>query len=62
MKNMLYYLDKFGHISLHDYPFNEVDSLILSQICYLNLDDFIRLFYASNHPNSKLMVCSDQLS
>ena len=41
MKNMLYYLDKFGHISLHDYPFNEVDSLILSQICYLNLDDFI---------------------
>lgn len=41
MKNVLYYLDKYGKKSLHEYPFNEVDSLILSQICYLNLDDFI---------------------
>ena len=41
MKNILYYLKKYGNTSMLDFHFNEVDSLILAQICYLNLEDFI---------------------
>ena len=41
MKNIIYYLKKYGNTPMSEFNFNEVDSLILSQICYLNLEDFI---------------------
>ena len=41
MKNIIYYLSKKGNIPLSEYPFNEVDGLILSQISYLNFGPFI---------------------
>lgn len=41
MKNILYYVKRFGNQSFSDFPFNEVDGLILSQISYMNLDTFI---------------------
>lgn len=40
MKNMLYYLKKYGNLSFQAHPFNEIDALILSQISYLNVDLF----------------------
>lgn len=41
MKNILYYIKEFGNKSFEEFPFNDVDSLILSQISYLSLIDFI---------------------
>lgn len=38
MKNIIYYVKKFGNRSFDEFPFNEVDGLILSQISYMNLD------------------------
>ena len=50
MKNMLYYLKKYGNTSFQEMPFNEVDSLILSQIGYLNLDIYI------SHPHDEVFL------
>ena len=50
MKNMITYLKKNGNKSFDELPFNEVDSLILSQIGYLNLDLFI------NHPHDEVFL------
>lgn len=41
MKTILYYVKKFGNKSFNEYPFNEVDGLILSQISYMNLEAVI---------------------
>ncbi|MDE7385109.1 MAG: hypothetical protein K2M84_05060, partial [Anaeroplasmataceae bacterium] len=41
MKNILYYVKKFGNRSFEEFPLNEVDGLILSQISYLNLDSVL---------------------
>lgn len=49
-RNMITYLKKYGNISFEDEPFNEVDSLILSQFGYLNLDLFI------NHPHDEVFL------
>ena len=38
MKNIYYYLKKHGNQSFKEFPFNEVDSLILCQISYLNIE------------------------
>ena len=50
MKNMISYLKKYGNTSFNELPFNEVDSLILSQIGYLNLDLFIA------HPHDEVFL------
>lgn len=50
MKNMITYLKKYGNMSFDELPFNEVDSLLLSQIGYLNLDLFI------NHPHDEIFI------
>lgn len=50
MHNMISYLKKYGNTSFDDMPFNEVDSLILSQFGYLNLDLFI------NHPHDEVFL------
>lgn len=41
MGNIVNYVKKFGHLSFKDKPFNDVDALILSELVYLNFDDFI---------------------
>ncbi|MCM1130609.1 MAG: DUF2974 domain-containing protein [Roseburia sp.] len=41
MNNILYYVKKFGNRSFEEFPFNEVDGLILSQISYMNLDSLL---------------------
>lgn len=38
MKNIYYYLKKHGSQSFKEFPFNEIDSLILCQISYLNIE------------------------
>ena len=41
MKNILYYMKRYGNKSFEEFPLNEVDGLILSQLSYLNLDTLI---------------------
>lgn len=41
MKNILYYLRQYGDISFSRHAFNEVDSLILCQLSYLNFDLYV---------------------
>ena len=40
MANILEYLDWRGDLTLSERPFNEVDNLILAEICYLDLSGF----------------------
>lgn len=47
MKGIIYYLKKYGNKSFDELPFNEIDSLILAQISYLNIDVFAK------NPNEK---------
>ncbi|MGM9970552.1 MAG: Mbeg1-like protein [Anaeroplasma sp.] len=42
MKNITYFLKQFGNKSFNELPFNEIDSLILCQIGYLQLDNFAK--------------------
>ena len=44
MKNIIYYMKKFGDRTLDEIPFNEVDSLILCQLSYLNYENLIVMF------------------
>ncbi|MDE7106427.1 MAG: DUF2974 domain-containing protein, partial [Anaeroplasmataceae bacterium] len=41
MKNILYYVKRYGKKSFDSFPFNEVDGLILSQVAYLNLEHLL---------------------
>ena len=41
MKNILYYLKKYGKYTLEEKPFNDVDSLIFSSLSYLMFDGLI---------------------
>jgi len=41
METILDYLKKYGDVSLLQKPFNDVDSLILSQLSYLKFDDLV---------------------
>lgn len=41
MKNLLSFIKSYGDKSFDDFPFNEVDGLILSQISYMNIDNFV---------------------
>lgn len=50
LKGIIYYLKKFGNKSFFELPFNEIDSLILAQITYLNLDVY------SNNPTEKTYI------
>ena len=35
MRNIVSYLEEYGHLSFTELPFNEVDALVLSQFSYL---------------------------
>ena len=39
MKNIIDYIKEYGNLTLEEYPFNNVDSLILSQISYIKFED-----------------------
>lgn len=41
MKNILYYLKKFGHCTFEERPFSDVDSLILSAMSYMMFDGVV---------------------
>lgn len=58
MKNIIYYLKKFGNKTFEEMPFNEVDSLILCQISYLNLEQYV----PSINSNSSNVSLINQLS
>lgn len=40
-KNIIDYVEKYGHVSFEEKPFNKVDALILSQFSYFKLDGFV---------------------
>ena len=39
MKNIIDYIKEYGNLTLDEYPFNNVDSLILSQISYIKFEN-----------------------
>ena len=41
MRNILYYLKKFGHCTFEERPFSDVDSLILSAMSYMMFDGVV---------------------
>ena len=41
MRNIFYYLEKFGNKTFNEHKFNQIDSILLCLLSYLNLDDFI---------------------
>ena len=41
MGTILDYLKEYGHYSLTEQPFNDVDSLVISQFSYLKLDGIV---------------------
>lgn len=41
MKNILDYIDNYGHLSFEEKEFDKVDSLILSQFSYLKMDEVV---------------------
>lgn len=41
MQGFIAYLDKYGKYSFADFPFNEIDALILSQLCYIDFDGIV---------------------
>ena len=41
MDNIKTYIDKYGDLSFEEKPFNEVDSLILCQLSYLEFDGYV---------------------
>lgn len=44
MNNIITYIDDYGEKSFDDFPFNEVDSLVLCQLSYLNYGGFVNGF------------------
>ena len=47
MANILDYLDWRGDLTLSERPFNEVDNLILAEICYLDFSGFVPAAFAA---------------
>ena len=39
MKNIIDHIKEYGNLTLEEYPFNNVDSLILSQISYIKFEN-----------------------
>lgn len=39
MKNIIDYIKEYGNLTLEEYPFNNVDSLSLSQISYIKFEN-----------------------
>ena len=41
MGNLVDYVKRYGNISFEDKPFNDVDALLLSELVYLNFDNYV---------------------
>ncbi len=41
MRNIHYYIKKFGRFDTSEFPFNEVDALILSELAYADFSEFV---------------------
>lgn len=41
MRNINYYIKRFGNFTLSERPFNEVDALILSELAYANFEGYV---------------------
>lgn len=41
MGNIVSYIEKYGHLTFEDMPFNEVDALVLSQFSYLKFEGLV---------------------
>lgn len=39
--NIISYIDKYGHLTFKDLPFNEVDNIIFSTLTYIDLDKYV---------------------
>ena len=50
MKNMLWFLKKHGNKSFEEMPFCEADALVMSEVCYLALENFAK------DPNEEIML------
>lgn len=61
MRNLFYYIKKFGLKSFAEFSFNEVDSLILSQLSYLNLKEFIPALSEKKDPVSLQELLTDDV-
>lgn len=46
MNNIISYIEEYGDRTFEEFPFNEVDSLVLCQLSYLNYDGFVGDFDA----------------
>lgn len=59
MKNIITYVKKFGHLTFEEFPFNEVDSLILCQVSYLKFDDLVPTLLDEDKKGVTLKVVND---
>lgn len=59
MKNIIYYVRKFGHMTFEEFPFNEVDSLILCQVSYLKFDGLVPTLDDDKKKGVTLKVVND---
>ena len=48
MNNIIGYIEEYGDKTLEEFPFNEVDSLVLCQLSYLNYSGFVGDFNSEN--------------
>lgn len=61
MRNLYFYLKSYGTKSFQEFPFNEVDSLLLSQLSYLNLNLVIPTIQEEKQPVSLVSVLSSEM-
>ena len=50
MENIIGYVKEWGKYSFLEKPFNEVDSLVLCQLVYLNFEKFVHGPDTGSHP------------
>lgn len=48
MNNIISYIEEYGDRTFEEFPFNEVDSLVLCQLSYLNYEGFVGGFDSEN--------------
>lgn len=59
MENIIGYVKKWGKYTFSEKPFNEVDSLVLCQLVYLNYEKYVPALNEKGAPVSMQSVCQD---
>ncbi|WP_286080774.1 Mbeg1-like protein [Parablautia intestinalis] len=59
MDNIIGYVKKWGKYTFSEKPFNEVDSLVLCQLVYLNYEKYVPALSEKNTSVSMLSICED---